>query len=147
MKGADILALTWIKSIVAACQLAATTSCAFFQVHTLEPTSNPVFMLGVLVFAFGELLNGYHHRLLARLRASGVCTYGGPRGGLFGWVASPHYLGEILNFVLSDLLPVWGKGDGRKRAQWGWARVTVDTKYLHNPPNEIRQPPRMIPAE
>ena len=44
----------------------AATSCAFFQVHTLEqPTSNLIFMLGVLVFAFGELLNGYHHWLLA----------------------------------------------------------------------------------
>ena len=91
----------------------AATSCAFFQVHTLgQPTSNPIFMLGVLVFAFGELLNGYHHWLLARLRAPGVRTYGVPRGGLFGWAASPHYLGEILSFVgyamMSDLLPVWG---------------------------------------
>ena len=39
-------------------------------------------------------------------------TYVVPRGGLFGWVASPHYFGEILSFVgyamMSDLLPVWG---------------------------------------
>jgi 3-oxo-5-alpha-steroid 4-dehydrogenase len=91
----------------------AATSCAFFQVHILrQPTSNLIFMLGVLVFAFGELLNGYHHWLLARLRPPGVRTYSVPRGGLFGWVASPHYLGEILSFVgyamMSDLLPVWG---------------------------------------
>ena len=86
---------------------------AFFQVHTLgQPISNPIFMLGVLVFAFGELLNGYHHWLLALVRPPGVRTYGVPRGGLFGWVASPHYLGEILSVVgyamMSDLLPVWG---------------------------------------
>src|SRR5215471_18833093 len=60
----------------------------------------------------GELLNGYHHWLLARLRPPGVRTYVVPRGGLFGWVASPHYFGEILSFVgyamMSDLLPVWG---------------------------------------
>jgi 3-oxo-5-alpha-steroid 4-dehydrogenase len=78
----------------------AATSCAFFQVRTLgQPPSNPVFILGVLVFALGELLNGYHHWLLARLRPPGVRTYGVPRGGLSGWVASPHYLGEILSFV------------------------------------------------
>jgi hypothetical protein len=69
-------------------------------------------MLEVLVFAFGELLNGYHHWLLARLRPPGVRTYGVPRGGLFSRVASPHYLGEILSFVgyamMSDLLPLWG---------------------------------------
>jgi hypothetical protein len=31
---------------------------------------------------------------------------------LFGWAASPHYLGEILSFVgsamMSALLPIWG---------------------------------------
>jgi hypothetical protein len=33
-------------------------SCAFFQVRTSgQPTSQPVFILGVLTFAFGEVLN------------------------------------------------------------------------------------------
>ena len=91
----------------------AAASSAFFQVHTAgQPTSSPTFMLGTVVFGLGELLNGYHHWLLARLRPPGVRTYVVPRGGLFGWVASPHYLGEILSFVgyamMSDLLPVWG---------------------------------------
>jgi hypothetical protein len=90
----------WALLIIALLYSGAAMSCAFFQVHTLgQPTSNPIFILGVLVFAFGELLNGSHHWLLARLRAPGVRTYGVPRGGLFGWVASPHYLGEILSFV------------------------------------------------
>jgi len=88
-------------------------SCAFFQVRTFgQPTSQPIFILGVLTFAFGEVLNGYHHWLLARLRPLGVRIYVVPRHGLFGWVACPHYLGEILSFVgyaiMSDLLPVWG---------------------------------------
>ena len=91
----------------------AATSCAFFQVHTSgQLTSNPAFMLGVIVFGFGELLNGYHHWLLARLRPPNVRTYVVPRGGLFRWVASPHYFGEVLSFVgyamMSGLLPVWG---------------------------------------
>jgi hypothetical protein len=101
------------KSAIIQASFGVIWGSAFFQVHTLgQPISNPIFMLGVLVFAFGELLNGYHHWLLARLRPPGVRTYGVPRGGLFGWVASPHYLGEILSFVgyamMSDLLPVWG---------------------------------------
>jgi hypothetical protein len=88
-------------------------SCASFQVRTFgQPTSQPIFILGVLTFAFGEALNGYHHWLLARLRPLGVRIYVVPRHGLFGWVACPHYLGEILSFVgyamMSDLLPVWG---------------------------------------
>jgi hypothetical protein len=88
-------------------------SCAFFQVRTFrQPTSQPIFILGILIFAFGEVLNGYHHWLLARLRPLGVRIYVVPRHGLFGWAACPHYLGEILSFVgyamMSDLLPVWG---------------------------------------
>jgi hypothetical protein len=91
----------------------AAASSAFFQVHTSgQPTSSPTFMLGAVVFGLGELLNGYHHWLLARLRLQGVHTYVVPHGGLFGWVASPHYFGEVLSFVgyamMSDLLPVWG---------------------------------------
>ena len=44
-------------------------SSAFFQVHTSgQPTSSPTFMLGAVVFGLGELLNGYHHWLLACLR-------------------------------------------------------------------------------
>ena len=88
-------------------------SCAFFQVRTFgQPTSPLIFILGILTFAFGEVLNGYHHWLLARLRPLGVRIYVVPRHGLFGWVACPHYLGEILSFVgyaiMSGLLPVWG---------------------------------------
>jgi hypothetical protein len=88
-------------------------SCGFFQVRTFgQPISQPIFIIGVLTFAFGEVFNGYHHWLLARLRPLGVRIYTVPRRGLFGWVACAHYLGEILSFVgyamMSNLLPVWG---------------------------------------
>lgn len=90
----------------------AAAVCGFFQVHTVAQPSKLLMVLGGLTFAFGELLNGYHHLLLARIRASSGPTYSLPRGGLFRWVASPHYLGEIFSFfgyaMLSDLLPVWG---------------------------------------
>jgi hypothetical protein len=100
-------------AIIALLYGGVAASCAFFQVRTVgQPTCTPVFILGVLIFAFGEMLNGYHHWLLARLRQPGERIYVMPRRGLFGWVACPHYLGEILSFLgyatLSDLLPVWG---------------------------------------
>ena len=90
----------------------AALVCGFFQVRTVAQPSKLLMVFGGLTFAFGELLNAYHHWLLARIRASGATTYSPPRGGLFRWVASPHYLGEILSFLgyamMSDLLPVWG---------------------------------------
>ena len=86
------------------------------QVGTVATNPGPIlpspYFLGVLTFAFGEVLNGYHHWLLARLRPLGVRIYVVPRHGLFRWVACPHYSGEILSFVgyaiMSDLLPVCG---------------------------------------
>jgi 3-oxo-5-alpha-steroid 4-dehydrogenase len=112
-------------------------SCAFFQVRTFgQPTSQPIFTLGILIFALGEVLNGYHHWLLARLRPLGVRIYVVPRHGLFGWVACPHYLGEILSFVgyamMSDLLPVWGNAlvtsaylSARANSTLNWYRLEM----------------------
>ena len=53
---------------------------------------------GVLVFAVGAAGNFYHHLLLSRLRAGGKKVYKIPRGGLFEFVACPHYLFEIVAF-------------------------------------------------
>ncbi len=122
----------------------AAASCAFFQVRTLgQPVPGLLFILGALVFAVGEVLNVYHHWLLARLRPPGVRAYAPPRGGLFGWVASPHYFGEILSFVgyamMSNLLPVWGN-------------ALVVAAYLSSRANSTlnwyrRQMPRQIPSD
>jgi len=67
------------------------------------------FSLGLILFVVGELINGYHHLLLAGLRptkpktavvASGSSTtdtsYKLPTGGLFGFLLFPHYTGELL---------------------------------------------------
>lgn len=47
--------------------------------------------------------NLYHHMLLRNLRSQtrqgGVKQYYVPRGGLFEFVACPHYLFEILTFL------------------------------------------------
>jgi len=121
---------------------AAAVVCGFFQVRTVAQPSELLIVLGGLTFVFGELLNGYHHWLLARIRASGAATYSLPRGGLFRWVASPHYLGEIFSFLgyamMSDLLPVWGT-------------ALAVTAYLSARANSTRewyrrQMPRQIPS-
>mmetsp|Transcript_26190 Transcript_26190/g.61533 ORF Transcript_26190/g.61533 Transcript_26190/m.61533 type:complete len:270 (+) Transcript_26190:117-926(+) len=58
--------------------------------------------LGTLLFAVGQLGNFYHHHLLAMLRSeegtAGGKTkeYKAPRGGLFEYVAAPHYFFELL---------------------------------------------------
>ena len=52
--------------------------------------------LGLGVWILGTVINAYHHVLLANLRKPGETGYKLPKGGLFGLVACPHYLGEII---------------------------------------------------
>lgn len=64
-------------------------------------TSDLCFKLGTLLFGTGSLGNFYHHSLLARLRSKGdgktqVKEYKAPKGGLFEYVAAPHYFFELV---------------------------------------------------
>jgi very-long-chain enoyl-CoA reductase len=62
-------------------------------------------ILGTGVFTVGILGNGYHHILLANLRSTTSTStnaaskkYVAPRGGLFKYVAAPHYLFELITW-------------------------------------------------
>lgn len=64
-------------------------------------------ILGVLLFAFGEVGNFYHHYLLARLRREKGDVdqkYMVPEGGLFSRVTCPHYLFELLAWLGISLI-------------------------------------------
>ena len=50
-------------------------------------------------FAIGQIGNGYHHLLLAGLRTGDAKGYTVPRGGLFEYVAAPHYLFELISWL------------------------------------------------
>lgn len=56
------------------------------------------FILGFLLFALGYWLNKQSDHILKNLRAPGETGYKIPYGGLFKWVSSPHYLGELLEW-------------------------------------------------
>ena len=54
---------------------------------------------GFSLFFLGLVGNLYHHWLLASLRKSGEKRYKIPRGGLFEYVAAPHYLFELIGWL------------------------------------------------
>ena len=80
-------------------------------IGTAQPTSQnwlQLQRLGLRLFAVGQIGNLYHHYLLRQLRAamhdkkdgdSKKRTYMAPTGGLFNFVACPHYLFEIVGFL------------------------------------------------
>lgn len=55
--------------------------------------------LGFALWCVGVGLNFHHHVLLAHLRKPGEREYKLPRGGLFPYVACPHYLAELIGWI------------------------------------------------
>lgn len=47
----------------------------------------------------GEVMNGYHHYLLRKLRTVPSTDYRLPQGGLFDYVIAPHYMFEQLSYL------------------------------------------------
>jgi 3-oxo-5-alpha-steroid 4-dehydrogenase len=71
------------------------------RVRDLRPVT---LIVGSLLFVVGQLGNGYHHYILSTLRntdhaANQEKRYVPPRGGLFQYVAAPHYLFELVSWL------------------------------------------------
>lgn len=74
--------------------------------------------LGLGLFAVGMAINLHADHVLRTLRKPGETGYLVPRGGLYGWVSSPNYLGEILEWVGFALA-------AQTLAGWGFAAFTI----------------------
>ena len=60
--------------------------------------ADPRFLLGVAIFLGGYWLNRSADRTLRGLRKPGETGYKIPQGGMYRWVSSPNYLGEIIEW-------------------------------------------------
>ena len=58
----------------------------------------PHVVIGGCVFAAGFLVHCHADHVIRALRGPGEQGYHVPQGGLFRWVGSPHYLGEIIQW-------------------------------------------------
>ena len=61
--------------------------------------TDPRFVIGALVFIAGRLINARSDAILLALRKPGETGYKIPTGGLFRWVSSPNYFGEIIEWT------------------------------------------------
>jgi len=64
-----------------------------------EPWLTPHFLMGAAVFLAGFAIHYHADRTIRLLRKPGETGYRVPRGGLFRWVSSPNYLGEIIEWT------------------------------------------------
>jgi hypothetical protein len=96
-----------LDAIVAVCGLYSSFSLLLGMVAATEvgdggmPTTGFELWVrvGLVVWVVGIGGNLYHHLLLAKLRKTGEFEYKLPQGGLFRWVACPHYLCEIVAWL------------------------------------------------
>jgi protein-S-isoprenylcysteine O-methyltransferase Ste14 len=64
-----------------------------------EPWLQTHFWPGATLFVAGFAIHVHSDHVIRKLREPGETAYAIPRGGLFRWVSSPHYLGEIIQWA------------------------------------------------
>jgi len=77
-----------------------------------EPYKN-VLSLGMLMYGVGQAGNFYHHYLQSTWKRGKDKKYVIPHGGLFEYVACPHYFFEIISFwgltlISQDIIGIFG---------------------------------------
>lgn len=60
--------------------------------------ADPRLIVGLALFAAGFVINRHADRTLRRLRSCDVTVYSIPYGGMYRWVSSPNYLGELVEW-------------------------------------------------
>ncbi|MHA2398027.1 MAG: methyltransferase [Promethearchaeota archaeon] len=60
---------------------------------------NPLFIIGLLIFLCGFVINLHSDRIIRNLRAPGETEYKIPYGGMYKYVSCPSYFGEITEWV------------------------------------------------
>ena len=65
---------------------------------TARPLDLP-FWLGLGLFALGFTINLHADHVLRTLRQPGETGYKVPHGGLYGWISSPNYFGELVEWT------------------------------------------------
>lgn len=67
--------------------------------YSVEWLSDPRFIIGATLFVVGLVINIQSDNILLSLRKPGETGYKIPQGGLFKYVSSPHYMGEIIEWI------------------------------------------------
>ncbi|KPJ88399.1 MAG: hypothetical protein AMS17_05705 [Spirochaetes bacterium DG_61] len=102
----------------------------FSHSYALSWTRDPRFIIGLLLFFGGFFINIHSDALLRRLRITGSETYKVPVGGLFTFVSSANYFGEIIEWYGWACL-AWSLA-GLSFAVWTTANLVPRALAHHN---------------
>jgi 3-oxo-5-alpha-steroid 4-dehydrogenase 1 len=106
------------------------------------------FLVGVIMFVSGFIINRWADLSLRALRKPGEVNYSIPYGGLFNWVSCPNYLGEIIEWS-GWALATWSL-PGLAFAVWTFANLAPRARshhawYHHNFPQYPASRKALIP--
>lgn len=99
------------------------------EFYTLSWLWNPLFILGVLVFFAGMAVNIHSDSIIRRLRKPGDTRHHIPRGGMFRYVTSANYLGELTEWAGFAIL-TWSAG-ALAFLVWTFANLAPRSRTLH----------------
>ena len=87
------------------------------------------FIVGLALFVGGYVVNRWSDAILRELRRPGESVYRIPYGGLYRWVSSPNYLGEIVEWIGWAVL-TWSFA-GASFAAWTAANLVPRARANH----------------
>ena len=71
----------------------------FSPSYALNWILTPMFIIGVIIFIMGFIINMHSDYIIRKLRKPGETEYKIPFGGMFRYVSCPSYLGEITEWT------------------------------------------------
>jgi protein-S-isoprenylcysteine O-methyltransferase Ste14 len=102
--------------------------------YTVDWLSDPRFIVGVVIFITGFVINRWADNTLRGLRKPGETGYKIPYGGLYKYISCPNYFGEILEWF-GWAIATWSL-PGLTFAVWTFAnlapRAWSHHKWYHN---------------
>jgi hypothetical protein len=90
---------------------------------------NPLFILGTVVFFAGMAINLHSDHIIRHLRRPGDTGHYIPRGGMFRFVTSANYFGELTEWIGFAILS-WSLG-GAVFALWTFANLAPRARQIH----------------
>jgi 3-oxo-5-alpha-steroid 4-dehydrogenase 1 len=100
------------------------------SLYTPDWLATPQFVIGLIIFLAGFVVNLHSDRIIRRLREPGDTAFHIPRGGMFEHVSSAHYFGELIEWVGWAILTLsWS---GLVFAFWTFANLVPRAHRNHS---------------
>jgi 3-oxo-5-alpha-steroid 4-dehydrogenase 1 len=97
--------------------------------YTTEWLTDPRFIIGVVLFVLGYIINRQSDQILKGLRQPGESGYQVASHGLFRWISSPNYFGELIIWF-GWALATWSLA-GLAFAVWTMANLVPRARAHH----------------